>query len=134
MYLVFNNAFFIFELAQNELVLNQLWLLEAPLCPHQRVLSHCTNRTRVESTESEKPCPYLAGKVVSVPLSIQTCLTSKRHLISSNHLQLKPNGMADTGQGRAQNLAKPPYPVFTALPRSSQDLYKYFLSIQGFHN
>lgn len=106
MCLVFNNAFSIFELAQNKLVPNQLLLLlnilEAFLCPHPKGLPPTALTGPgwfgwVESTESEKSCPYLPGKVVNIPLSIQTCLTSKGHLTSSNHLQLNTNGTADTG-------------------------------------
>lgn len=133
MCLVFNNAFSIFELAQNKLVPDQLLLplniLEAFLCPHPKELLPTALTGPgwfgwVESTESEKSCPYLPGKVVNIPLSIQTCLTSKGHLTSSNHLQLNTNGTADAGmptsshltappgsQNIAQNLAKLPYPT-----------------------
>lgn len=91
MYLVFNNAFFVFELAQNKQVPNQLLLLllDIRADPKELLPTALTGPGWfgwVESTESEKPCPYLPGRVANILLSIQTCLTSEGHLTSSNHL------------------------------------------------
>lgn len=74
MYLTFNNAFFIFELAQNKQVTNHLLLLldilVASICGHPNKLLPTALTGPgwfgwVESTESGKPCPYLPGKVIN---------------------------------------------------------------------
>lgn len=87
MYLICNNAF-IFELAQNKQVPNQSLLLvdilEASLCHHSRgLLPPALTRSGwfgwVEGRQSEKSYPFLLEKVVNIIVSIQTCLTFRRH-------------------------------------------------------